>query len=428
MTAASCAESGTRTADCMAPAAGQRTKAPCSMAKIGRCAATPMSAPWSSAGTTRAWASFEVSVAGRSRCACSTTSTRSPRCRAMRAAGCGSRRSATASETAAVLLDAGRRLGLDGWVLYPTRDETVAAISRHRAALTEMFRVPTPEWSTVRWASDKRETYQLAARLDIPTPRTWYVDELAQLDAIEGDGPFVIKPAIKGDFFQTTKAKAWKAGDRAELVRRFEEGARLVGAGRADGAGADPGRRSPAIRVLRLLQGRRSGRQHDGSAAAPAPARVRAREHLRREHRPPRPDGAFGAVPARDRLLRADRARVQARSAATGGTSCSTSTRAPGATTAWAPTRAWTSRYLLFQDQLGQPGRRLPRTGWAALDPAPHRPPDWRSSRSEAVTCSGATYLRTLRFDTEAVFSWKDPLPGLAEVALIPYLYFKRGF
>ena len=83
----------------------------------------------------------------------------------------------------------------------------------------------------MRWASDKRATYQLAARLEIPTPRTWYVEELAQLDAIEGDGPFVIKPAIKGDFFQTTKAKAWKAGDRAELVRRFEEGARLVGQG-----------------------------------------------------------------------------------------------------------------------------------------------------------------------------------------------------
>jgi predicted ATP-grasp superfamily ATP-dependent carboligase len=42
---------------------------------------------------------------------------------------------------------------------------------------------------------------------------------------------------------------------------------------------------------------------------------------------------------------------------------------------------------------------------------------DWRS------------YLRSLRSaDTEAVFSRRDPVPGLVELALIPYLAMKRGF
>ena len=37
-------------------------------------------------------------------------------------------------------------------------------------------------------------------------------------------------------------------------------------------------------------------------------------------------------------------------------------------------------------------------------------------------------YLRTLRgIDTEAVFSLRDPLPGLYEVALLPYLAVRRG-
>src|SRR5690348_13514761 len=39
--------------------------------------------------------------------------------------------------TVETLMDTGRRLGLKGWVLYPTRDETVAALSRHRKVLTE---------------------------------------------------------------------------------------------------------------------------------------------------------------------------------------------------------------------------------------------------------------------------------------------------
>jgi D-aspartate ligase len=39
------------------------------------------------------------------------------------------------------------------------------------------------------------------------------------------------------------------------------------------------------------------------------------------------------------------------------------------------------------------------------------------------------SYLRSLmNCNTEAVFSAGDPLPGLAEVALIPYLAIKRGF
>ena len=38
-------------------------------------------------------------------------------------------------------------------------------------------------------------------------------------------------------------------------------------------------------------------------------------------------------------------------------------------------------------------------------------------------------YVRSLwRFDTGAVFSRDDPLPGLAELALLPYLAVRRGF
>jgi len=63
------------------------------------------------------------------------------------------------------VLAVGRRLGLDGWVLYPTREENVAAFSRHRDRLETRFRVPTPDWETVRFAWDKRNTYRLAEQL-----------------------------------------------------------------------------------------------------------------------------------------------------------------------------------------------------------------------------------------------------------------------
>jgi hypothetical protein len=41
---------------------------------------------------------------------------------------------------------------------------------------------------------------------------------------------------------------------------------------------------------------------------------------------------------------------------------------------------------------------------------------------------SWRTYLRSLScFDVEAVFSREDPLPGIAEVALLPYASARRG-
>ena len=70
------------------------------------------------------------------------------------------------------MLDALRGLArsgrYDGWVVYPTREETVATLSRHRAELSEHFRIPTPEWSVTGWAWDKRNTYRRAQRARNP--------------------------------------------------------------------------------------------------------------------------------------------------------------------------------------------------------------------------------------------------------------------
>jgi D-aspartate ligase len=118
------------------------------------------------------------------------------------------------------------RFGIDGWLLFPTRDETVAAISRNRDVLTKRFRVPTPSWDTVRWACDKRNTYRLAEELGIPIPRTWF---------LEGNGippdlvyPVVLKPAIKEHFLYATKTKAWRADSEADLRARLAEARRIV--------------------------------------------------------------------------------------------------------------------------------------------------------------------------------------------------------
>lgn len=130
------------------------------------------------------------------------------------------------------MLAVGKQLDLDGWVLYPTREELVAAFSRNRSQLSGLFRVPTPGWDSVQWAWDKRNTYQLAKELGIPTPQTYYLEHASQLSELDGlTPPFAIKPAIKEHFLYATKAKAWCANSHSELKILFQKACGLVGPG-----------------------------------------------------------------------------------------------------------------------------------------------------------------------------------------------------
>ena len=121
------------------------------------------------------------------------------------------------------VLDVGRRFGLREWVLFPTRDETVAAFSRYRDELAAFFKVTTPGWNTTQWAWDKKKTYELAARLGIPCPQTFNPLNDAELELLHDRLPLAVKPAIKENFFYATGAKAWRATTIDELHARYAE-------------------------------------------------------------------------------------------------------------------------------------------------------------------------------------------------------------
>lgn len=126
------------------------------------------------------------------------------------------------------LLQAGQRYGLQGWVLFPTRDETVAAVSRHRGRFAEFFRVTTPEWETVRWAWDKKNSYIRAEQLGIPVPRTYDPRTESELEALYSRLPLAVKPAIKENFFYATGAKAWRAETPAQLKHLYRKAAQHI--------------------------------------------------------------------------------------------------------------------------------------------------------------------------------------------------------
>ena len=136
----------------------------------------------------------------------------------------------TPGSTVAALTAARRRFDIEGWVVFPTRDETVEALAREGATLAGL-RIPTPGIATIRSVWDKRETYRIAGQLGIPIPRTWFPRDDEDLKTIASPGPFVVKPAIKEHFFYSTHAKAWRANGTAELKDRFHQAAAIVGTG-----------------------------------------------------------------------------------------------------------------------------------------------------------------------------------------------------
>jgi len=329
-------------------------------------------------------------------------------------------------QTVDSLLRIGHKLGLQGWVLYPTRDETVAAISQSRSLLANFFRVPTPDWNTIQQIWDKRNTYRVANDLGIPTPQTWYPPSLEDLETIRAVLPLVLKPAIKEHFFYATKAKAWRANSRSELSEKFLKASALLPPGEVMIQDLIPGNGSQQFAYCAFFK---SGRAIGSMVVR------RTRQH------PPEFGRASTFVETIDlplleelseRFLRAINyhglVEVEYKLDPRDGhyKLLDVNGRTWGYHMLGA-TAGVDFPYLLFLDQAGesvQSCRGRAGLSWIRLIT------DLPTSVREILRgCQDwRTYVRSLRgFDVESVFNREDPLPGLAELGLLPYLALKRG-
>jgi predicted ATP-grasp superfamily ATP-dependent carboligase len=330
-------------------------------------------------------------------------------------------------ETVEHILEIGHRLGLEGWVLYPTREETVAAIARNRSLLAGFFRVPTPAWDTTQWFWDKRNTYRRAKELGIPTPSTWYLRDVSELETIDTDPPFVIKPAIKEHFIYSTKVKAWRANSRAELRELFRRAAKIVGPGE--------------VMVQSLIPG--GGSQQFGYGAFFKEGRALGSMVVRRARQHPPEFGRSSTyvetieLPLLERLserflkainyyglveleYKLDLRDQQYKLLDVNGRTWGYHTLGFGAGVDFP--------LILYADQVGElvePRRGRVGVKWIRLiTDVPTGILEILGGRQ-----NWRLYFRSLlEFDVESVFSWEDPLPGLVELALLPYLALKRGF
>jgi predicted ATP-grasp superfamily ATP-dependent carboligase len=324
------------------------------------------------------------------------------------------------------LHDVAQRLDLQGWVLYPTREETVALVAAHRGELATKFRVPTPPLSSVEAAWDKRRTYRLAEELGIPVPRCWFPSGEADLDEVDLSTPVVVKPAIKENFFYATGAKAWRADDRTQLRDAYRRATAVVrpdevivqeliaGGGDAQLAYCALFKDHEALATMTV----RRHRQHpsDFGRASTFVETIDLPELEELALRFLRSIDYYGLV---ELEFKQDRASGSYKLLDVNARTWGYHTLGAAAGVDFP--------YLLYLDQLG---RTLPkvraRSGVRWIRLVTDLPNAARDIR--AGTVDVRSYLRTLRgVDTEAVFSARDPLPGLYELSLLPYLAVKRG-
>jgi len=325
------------------------------------------------------------------------------------------------------ILETGKRLNLEGWVLYPTREETVAAFARYRSLLTPFFRVTTPHWDTTQRFWDKRKTYELASALHIPIPRTWYPRSLADLDLITSDPPFAVKPAIKEHFIYKTNAKAWRANDRAELRQLYQRATALVGPDEVMIQELIPGGGDRQFAFCAFFKQHqaigsmvvRRSRQHP-------PEFGRASTFVETIELPLLEELSLRFLSAIDYYglveieYKLDKRDGQYKLLDVNGRTWGYHSLGQGAGVDFP--------YMLFADMVGGPvSAQRGRAGvtWIRLIT------DMPTAVLEILRGrqSGWAYLRSIyNADVESVFDREDILPGLAELALFPYLAIKRGF
>jgi D-aspartate ligase len=116
------------------------------------------------------------------------------------------------------------------WILMPTNDAWVYVLSKHKETLEEYYKVPTPCWDIVKFAYDKKLTYSISEKNNIPVPKTIYLEDIDNVHEELKDirFPVIIKGAIGHKFYRKTGVKVLLAESQDELIRHYTKYSSIV--------------------------------------------------------------------------------------------------------------------------------------------------------------------------------------------------------
>jgi D-aspartate ligase len=116
---------------------------------------------------------------------------------------------------------------LGGSILIPTSDETLAAISRHKAILERYYIVACTEWNITEQFIDKKRTYALADAIGVPAPKTTIPHSAEELERYSRtiDYPCLVKPCQSHSYYSRFKRKMTKVENLDQMLAAYQEAA-----------------------------------------------------------------------------------------------------------------------------------------------------------------------------------------------------------
>lgn len=106
---------------------------------------------------------------------------------------------------------------MENWVIFPSTDDSVRILAQNHHCLSEYFHLTIPPWKTTQYLYDKKSTYTLAEKCDVPVPKTYYPKDVDEAMSLDLDFPLILKPTISKQFMSATKKKAIQVNNRYDL-------------------------------------------------------------------------------------------------------------------------------------------------------------------------------------------------------------------
>jgi len=107
------------------------------------------------------------------------------------------------------------------WIIFPSNDFHVKLLCENKKELKKFFIISTDDWSNVRLFYNKKNSYELAAKLGIPIAKTWFPENERELEAIGTQFPCIIKPAVMHTFYRQVGRKVIVCRDRKEINESY---------------------------------------------------------------------------------------------------------------------------------------------------------------------------------------------------------------
>lgn len=115
-------------------------------------------------------------------------------------------------------------------ILLPMSDITIQSIYPIKEVLEEYVKIPVPEQESYEYATDKKKLLQLAHKLQIPVPRTYFVNSEEELVLLSRDlnYPVVVKPRYskvfwKGMWYSLLVSYAYSTDELLHLYKNLHQ-------------------------------------------------------------------------------------------------------------------------------------------------------------------------------------------------------------